>query len=180
MGLSKPYTRDLMLYNFNSGLKAADLVHQIISAFGEDTLSERMERDCFAWFCTRDHDDEDRPRSGCPYRFYDERLRQLLEDYSQQTHVSLGRLSCIMITRGWAPKGTWLCVQAVEVGTVTRWPIRHGSAVWRQPTSCFHWGVPRPAQLHCQWRWVLGSVCEYPLQKVVVTTWWTPENDSRS
>lgn len=74
-----------MLYNFIRCVIAAESILRFNSTIGEDILSGHMAQDWITRFCTRDHDVEHQPRSGCQSGLENERLCQLLKDKSQQT-----------------------------------------------------------------------------------------------
>ena len=72
--------RSLILYDFKSGLNAKESFRRIADAFGEETISLRGVQHWFQRFRSGDFCLEDRPRSGRPSDFDDDRLRQLVED----------------------------------------------------------------------------------------------------
>lgn len=97
MTLSKPYLRCCMLYDFKSGLNATESAQRINEAFGEDTVAGRTVREWFSRFRTGDTNLEDKPRSGRPSDFDNDRLRQLVQADPQITTreiaEALGRIS---------------------------------------------------------------------------------------
>lgn len=56
MYLPKSNVWDLVLYDFDRGLKAAESAHYISSAFGEDNVFESMAQEWFPRFNTEDYD----------------------------------------------------------------------------------------------------------------------------
>lgn len=131
MDLSSPCVRVHMLYDAKRGLKAAKAAGCIRSAFDNDIVFDHTARDCFVRFHTPSHDVEDWP---CPVRssaFSEEPLRHLVEENSQQKHVTLQNL-CGYHNQPWF--STWgnlaLC-PTCQVGTVqAAWGAAPDSCRW--------------------------------------------------
>ena len=81
-----------MLYDFKSGVSAAESSRRINAAFGEGTTSERSAHDWFARFRKGDESLEEAPRSGRSSEVDDDRLLQLVEDDPRQTIRELAGL----------------------------------------------------------------------------------------
>lgn len=77
---SKPYIRFGLLYDFKSGLSAAESSRRLCTAFGAGTVSERTAQDWFTRFRSGDESLDDQPRSGRPTAVDDDRILQLLHD----------------------------------------------------------------------------------------------------
>lgn len=87
--ITKSMIRTCLLYDFKSGVKAAESSRRICAAFGSDTVSERTAQDWFKRFRDGDTSIEDRPRSGRPSQVDEERLKQLVEADPHQTSSEL-------------------------------------------------------------------------------------------
>ena len=92
MDLSRAYIRGLLLYDFKSGLSAAESSRRINAAFGAGTVSERTAQDWFARFRQGNFNLEDLPRSGRPSEVDDDRLRTLVEADPRQTTRELAQV----------------------------------------------------------------------------------------
>lgn len=79
MNLNKTFIRGCLLYDFKSGLNAAESSRCINAAFGEGTVSERNARFWFQRFHDGNFDLEDRPRAGRPSTVDRDRLQQVVE-----------------------------------------------------------------------------------------------------
>lgn len=90
--LPKSLVRGLLLYDFKSGVKAAESSRRICAAFGDGVMSERTAQDWFKRFREGDTSLEDRPRSGRPAEVDDERLRQIVEADPHQTSRELATI----------------------------------------------------------------------------------------
>lgn len=77
--LTKSENRACMLYDFKSGLTAAESQQRLCDAFGQGCVSQRNVRLHFQRFRNGDFDTEDKPRSGRPGTVDDERLLELVD-----------------------------------------------------------------------------------------------------
>lgn len=85
MQFDREHLRTCMFYDFKSGLKAVESYRRLCQAFGPNVVSERTTRDWFKRFKEGDADFQDKPRSGRPSTFDDERLLQLLNADPRRT-----------------------------------------------------------------------------------------------
>lgn len=76
-----------MLSEFKNELKVAESAHQINSTFAEDTVSKSTAQDWFTRFRTRDHDVEDRYRSGRPSWIHVKHPRPMVKDEPRRKTV---------------------------------------------------------------------------------------------
>lgn len=79
MDVSKSTVRSCLLYDFKSGLSAAESQRRITDAFGDGTVSKTTAKDWFTRFRGGDFNLEDRPRSGRPSGIDDSLLQAAIE-----------------------------------------------------------------------------------------------------
>ena len=89
MSLSNEQIRICLLYDFKSGLTAANSQRKLCAAFSEDLVSERAAQKHFQRFRSGDFGIEDKPRSGRPSAFDDDMLRELVESNPHKTSREL-------------------------------------------------------------------------------------------
>lgn len=77
--LSRDQVRTCVLYDFHSGMKAAESHRRLVRAFGDDIISKTVVYDLFNKFKAGQFEVKDQPRSGRPSALNEDELRQLVE-----------------------------------------------------------------------------------------------------
>lgn len=103
-----------------------------------------------------------------------------LRSICSRQHVSLWKLERITTDCDWALEGTWLSVQAAEVGTPPRDRVTTPAPCWGSRFTAFFEVHQDLDQLCFPRRLKLGSVLQCSAQTVVVPTRRTHESDSQA
>ena len=74
MNVTKEYLRGLLLYDFKSGISAAESSRRIKNAFGDGVMSERSAQEWFKRFRSGDESVTDHERSGRPSTVDDDKM----------------------------------------------------------------------------------------------------------
>ena len=96
---NKTAQRQYLLYDFLSGITAAESSRRICAAFGQGAVYERTARRWFDRFRSGNYSLEDEPRSGHPSEIDDEQLQHTVEaDPRQSTRDLATALGCAQST----------------------------------------------------------------------------------
>lgn len=117
MDLLKSYFQCLTPYNLKSRLKPADYVpmHQLLAWRRHRLWAYETRLACSALNRTPRHGRSVSLGSPVLDRWWTP--EQAIKDQAQQTTCQLVNVGSITINRDWVPEGTWIYVQAVELGT---------------------------------------------------------------
>ena len=114
----KVIIRSILLYHFKKGTKPADAYRDIISVFGDDSITRKSAYNWYARFDEGDMTCDDEPRSGRPQEINDDDLLELVatspsatcEDYAEELNSSketvrraLHRLGFTSKLQKWVP-----------------------------------------------------------------------------